>query len=213
MDPHWRYTISRITQKNCSNKHVSHPKGEMARPNPILPTSGLLTPGRKFTAKKRKHKSLSPLLKWGQILGLASNTCPSKTFTNARGSLQLTSDQPNSSLITYHNLHKLDKNVHFLTLRVGGCGELLYFISYKSTWIAKEEGFWLLVWKWVQILTFCVGNRTHDKVLCPLKPGNRVGVFMRHATHPRENSPWKPTQGNYWTQKRHWLESSWHTFD
>ena len=24
---HWQYTISRITQKNCSNKHVSHPKG------------------------------------------------------------------------------------------------------------------------------------------------------------------------------------------
>ena len=51
------------------------------------------------------------------------------------------SDQPNSSLISYHNLQKLDKNVHFLTPRVGGWGELLSFISYKGTWIAKEDGF------------------------------------------------------------------------
>lgn len=29
------------------------------------------------------------------------------------------SNQPNSSLITYHNFQKLDKNVHLLTLRVG----------------------------------------------------------------------------------------------
>ena len=188
----------------------------MARPNPTRDerTSELLTPGRRFTVKKGKHKSLSLLLRWGQILGLISGTCPSKPFTNARGSLQLMSDQPNSLLITITCCSNWAKNIvlHSLSYSkgLGGGGvpslfhKLYRYVNRQRKYILAfglELGSYFLPFAWEigKMKSSCMLGR----VLCPLKLENRVGVFMRHAKHPCKNSPPVSTQGNYLTQKQH----------
>ena len=57
MDPYWQYKISRITGKNCSNKHVSCPKEGMARPNPLLLISRLVNCSHQEENLQRKKEN------------------------------------------------------------------------------------------------------------------------------------------------------------